>query len=117
MGYEPTTWHGGDVLSAEAMNKIENGIANAGSGALEVEVIGDGGILTLNKTWQEIHDAFPNVYIYFDLGGAVQKISIYGIQYARYEYEVMIGEDFFITDSPNGYPVLENSDGDETITD
>lgn len=32
MSYTPTTWTTGDTITATAMNKIENGIANAGSG-------------------------------------------------------------------------------------
>ena len=31
MSYTPTTWTTGDTITATAMNKIENGIANAGS--------------------------------------------------------------------------------------
>jgi len=34
MGYTPTTWTTGDTVTASALNKIENGIANAGSGSL-----------------------------------------------------------------------------------
>ena len=103
MSYTPTTWHGGDVLSAEAMNKIENGIANAGSGALEVERISDGdGGYVLDKTWQEIYDAFPNVYIidnnydYYKLAitDIMEDDGSYGL-YALYDYS---------TDSPSGYP-------------
>lgn len=30
MSYTPTTWTTGDTITASAMNKIENGIANAG---------------------------------------------------------------------------------------
>lgn len=30
MTYNPTTWNTGDTITATAMNKIENGIANAG---------------------------------------------------------------------------------------
>ena len=32
MSYTPTSWSTGDTITAAAMNKIENGIANAGSG-------------------------------------------------------------------------------------
>lgn len=32
MAYTPTTWTTGDTITATAMNKIENGIADAGSG-------------------------------------------------------------------------------------
>lgn len=105
MGYEPTTWHGGDVLSAEAMNKIENGIANAGTGALEVRVIIDGDTLTLNKTWQEIYDAFPNIYGYVEIENLKVLILSVGVQNNNYFVEGWFnGSMFFNTDSPNGYP-------------
>jgi hypothetical protein len=32
MSYTPTTWTTGDTITASALNKIENGIANAGGG-------------------------------------------------------------------------------------
>lgn len=32
MSYIPTSWSTGDTITASALNKIENGIANAGSG-------------------------------------------------------------------------------------
>lgn len=34
MAYTPTTWQTGDTITATAMNKIENGIANAGGGGV-----------------------------------------------------------------------------------
>ena len=39
MSYTPTTWTTGDTITASAMNKIENGIANAGGGGTEVVII------------------------------------------------------------------------------
>ena len=32
MSYTPTTWATGDVITAEKLNKLEGGVANAGSG-------------------------------------------------------------------------------------
>lgn len=32
MAYTPTNWQDGDIITAEKMNKIENGIATGGSG-------------------------------------------------------------------------------------
>lgn len=103
MSYTPTTWHGGDVLSAEAMNKIENGIAGAGSGALEVNIEEDGNELVMDKTWQEIWDAFPNVYCYSLSDG--QKYAIYYID----EYSVEAGPTFYVS-GPNDYPSTNSSD-------
>ena len=32
MGYTPSNWQNGDVITAEKLNKMENGIASAGGG-------------------------------------------------------------------------------------
>ena len=38
MSYTPTNWNTGDTITASALNKIENGIANAGGGGYDAEV-------------------------------------------------------------------------------
>ena len=68
MAYTPTNWECGDVVTAEALNKIENGIANASGGGNEIVVIraasisedGNNIIITTDKTWQEIFDALTD---------------------------------------------------------
>ena len=37
MAYEPKTWQCGEVVTADDLNRIERGIAEAGGGALIVE--------------------------------------------------------------------------------
>ena len=56
MSYTPTVWASGDIVTSTKLNKLENGVASAGGGGsvLIVNVDGNG---TLDKTWQEIHDA------------------------------------------------------------
>lgn len=53
MAYEPTEWKSGDVVTSAKLNKLEQGVANAGGGlvvnATEIE-----GVLTLDKTYNEI---------------------------------------------------------------
>lgn len=39
MAYNPTTWTTGDTITATAMNKIENGIANAGGGNPVIKMV------------------------------------------------------------------------------
>lgn len=51
MSYTPTTWTTGDTITATAMNKIENGVANASS----TVIITDNGT-ALDKTYAEIYD-------------------------------------------------------------
>lgn len=38
MSYTPTTWTTGDTISASALNKIENGIADAGGGGWDAVI-------------------------------------------------------------------------------
>ncbi len=73
MAYTPTTWTTGDTITATKLNKLENGVANAGSALIvytnssttatvgEIEY-GE----TLNATFAEIYDALADgvpVYI------------------------------------------------------
>ena len=58
MSYTPTTWQTGDTITATAMNKIENGIANAGGGTGGVIINDTSG--TLDKTFAEIYDLLNN---------------------------------------------------------
>ena len=66
MSYTPTTWTTGDTITATALNKIENGIANAGGAALLVHVTetqsGDQVTYTADKTVGEIINAMPLVF-------------------------------------------------------
>lgn len=99
MGYTPTTWSTGDTITAQAMNKIENGIAGAGSVLVCTSSYNNGGY-TLDKTVQEIYDAYlagTPVYIKYQYGtlGAsgtgdyrshlylAPVIKIYGYNYAN----------------------------------
>ena len=52
MSYIKTMWSDGDVITAEKLNKLENGMAQTGS--VLIVHINEG---TLDKTWQEIYDA------------------------------------------------------------
>lgn len=78
MAYTPTTWTTGDTITATAMNKIENGIAGAGSALICNASYSDSAEnFVLDKTVQEIHEALMS-------GTPV---------YCKYEYGV-IGSDY-----------------------
>ena len=55
MTYVPKEWETGDVISAEDLNHIENGIGK--SILILHPTFGERGAVTLDKTWQEIWDA------------------------------------------------------------
>ena len=54
MSYIPINWQTGDTITAEKLNNMEQGIANAGGGGV---LIVNESNNTLDKTWQEISDA------------------------------------------------------------
>ena len=72
MAYTPTTWTTGDTITASAMNKLENGVANAGS-ALIVTMDISG---VLDKTYKDIWDALEDgtlVYLSFIYGNYTES--------------------------------------------
>ena len=112
MSYTPTTWATGDTITASAMNKIENGIANAGS-ALIVQMSYVNGNLTLDKTIQELYDATMAgtpvylMYTYGDWSGTYSENSL-AYMFSVFKY----GSDFragFIRQS--GYGTFDNKNG------
>ena len=124
MTYEPTIWECGDVVTAERLNHMEEGIeaANAcceGGGGSEPLVVGmtieedtpSAGQITytLDKTWQEIDDAFPNVYLLTEEDNSIiDKKSITETHADSseplYAVEVSGSARSYETDSPSGYP-------------
>lgn len=105
MSYEPTNWKSGDTVTSAKLNKMEQGIANAGG----VFVVGFGEGDALDKTWQEIADAAKI--------GLVLLIDVTEEQtYVAYlketmasddEYQVAFGENYYIASSADGYPVSQ----------
>ena len=55
MAYEPTEWKSGDVVTSAKLNKLEQAVAGC---SLVVHATTEGDVKTLDKTWQEIFDAF-----------------------------------------------------------
>lgn len=60
MSYDKNTWAKGDVITAAKLNNMENGIESASTGGGGVLVVGatvEDETITLDKTWQQIHDS------------------------------------------------------------
>ena len=108
MSYEPTEWKTGDIVTAEKLNKMENGIEDAG-GVLLVNAILDPqtNMHTLDKTWQQIYDSHAcfirTVYgensVYWEIvreayGSSMgYGVAVYGIQ-----------SDSYACSAPDQYP-------------
>lgn len=137
MAYEKQTWQTGDVITQEKLNHMEQGIEDAyelpavtetdngkvlgvengqfglvdggsGGGTLVVNINETGDVYTLDKTWQEIFDAYL-------MRGAVIKeanassFALRPISQIRSNpdssaYMVEVMGDEYTTESPNGYP-------------
>ena len=112
MSYIPTNWKTGDIVTSEKLNHIEDGITNSESvffvrGARVDE---SGNLIgTLDKTWQEIHDAMQNqicIVIVAD-GDTCLHARIMGVREQDSSYSVFFSLTSvppFITSSKNGYP-------------
>ena len=64
MSYQPTNWKNGDVITADKLNHMEDGIVDGsdGNSVFNVSKIYDEqiGAIVFDKTWQEIYDASKN---------------------------------------------------------
>ena len=109
MSYTKHTWATGNVVGAVDLNRMEQGIEDAGSsGSSEVLVISSSendGIITLDKTWQEIYDAFPLVTIMTFDDNYLNKTIIFNVGNVDSNYFVNITGTMYETDSASGYPM------------
>ena len=123
MAYTPTNWSCGDTITADKMNKLEQGLAECcggGSEPLIVNVVDSdpssakGASSTppmrdvasnqwLDKTWQQISDAFPNVIVIDNLNG--YKMTVASI-FTNGEYAVQVLTDYYTANSTSDYPML-----------
>jgi len=110
MSYTKTTWQDGDVISADRLNNMENGIANAAPMVIVNGTMNSNGIV-LDKTWQEIYDIVNNkipVYICYnynhsddDYGVIMEKVTV--VSYSNSGYIVNADNSYF-ADSSSDYP-------------
>ena len=125
MSYEKNTWANGDVITAQKLNNIEQGIEVAtNSGVLPIYWDGRNGTL-LDKTWQEIYDAIyaGNICaVFIKIEGELLQILLEGfVSTVRYtgEYEVTVitledNQKFHFTCSaPNEYPAYPQEQEEE----
>lgn len=137
MAYEKQTWTNGDVITAEKLNYIEDGIEDAyelpsvtetdngkvlgvENGAWSV-VNGGGGVLFVNatktsssgsyildKTWQEIHDAFLSVPVIIhqisDDGDGYMTVTAVADNRPEDGVVVQAGSATFLADNATDYP-------------
>ena len=125
MSQEPTVWKDGDLVTSAKLNKMEQGIASGSGGSLIVHANDQTG--ELDKTWREIYDAIQEKYVCIIANNGIQSqiAHIEGMKSDDQVYTLTttLGTfsnnqwtyDFinFITDSEDGYPILESLYNDE----
>ena len=114
MSYTKNSWQTGDIVTSAKLNNMENGIANATP--LIITWNEDD---TLSETWQTIHDALAAgrvvLVIYADEFSVTQYTVNFaslmgGVTYVVHAFDYETPEFVeFVTDSPNGYPAIDNS--------
>jgi len=102
MSYEPTTWKSGDTVTSAKLNKIEQGIANAG-----VLIVSDNNG-TLDHTYAEIiagYSVMTSEGNYAILAQAAESEGAYIVVF------VQLGQSLtpfiYAATSEDGYPVIQ----------
>jgi hypothetical protein len=119
MSYDKQNWQTGDVITANKLNHIEDGIANGGGGdVFVVHSVYDEqtDTTTLDKTWQEIHDATLSVIITDNpmMGKVYEYISSVGSMMGSYSVNSAflsgdgVRTSIYACNSADGYPVLQS---------
>ena len=114
MAYTPTEWKNGDVITAEKLNNLEEGVqevlTNDGGGRLIATPNHNN---VLDKTWQQIYDAFPNVAI--EIGHREGDIYLEAVSAISgnptentYTFWTEGQNNYFMATAPDDYPVLDN---------
>lgn len=101
MAYTPTTWVTGDTVTATKLNKIENGIANAGSAV----IITDNGT-ALDKTYAEIYDLVNSgtpCYIKFNVYASTTGLD------TDYAYHVRLMPISFVYKYDSAYRIIASA--------
>lgn len=112
MSYEKQTWSKGQVITAEKLNHIEDGIEN-GCNVMPLKVTNS----TLNKTWKEIADfMYAGGFVILPTGQA-NNVSMGVVTQAQQmagNYVVTISQmaygmtQTYKADAEDGYPVFSN---------
>lgn len=109
MAYTKKTWECGETITADALNRMEDGIEEAiqsgGGTPLILEVVSereatveecdDGGtVYTYNHTWQEVYDAVMQgvpVIVVFDDEALLSVIVIMDVEHDKMGGEYFVG--------------------------
>lgn len=113
MAYTKQTWNNGDIITADKLNHMEDGIASGGTLIVHITYGSESSTdaQVMDKTVQEILDAFPNVVLETDEGEKSQIVSIdktnHNVLTAHYDpftQPTTVMYTIFTATSMSGYP-------------
>lgn len=119
MNYEKQTWTTGEVITAEKLNHMEDGIKSSDDRVFIVSYNNG----RLGNTWQEIYDAYTSGMTALVLWEYIDPTSGHFAYYSSItevasmnvdapggdynpSYEVRTGSTYYYTSSPNDYPQI-----------
>lgn len=106
MSYEKNTWNKGDVITANKLNHMEDGIADGG--VLFINIENNDNSYVMDKTWQQIYDApfavarFGSPVSVWAVTAVEESQGTYGV--ALLSLEPGVSGMVFTTNSADGYP-------------
>ncbi len=123
MSYNPTQWSAGDTVTSAKLNKMEQGISN--SGVLEIHAVisnPKSGVISLDKTWQEIYNA--NNSVIMTPSGSEEfpmRTNVINVGYNGLTFVVLCFIDgtrpmMFSAETPNDYPTLLGNPGNQSMS-
>ena len=115
MSYEKTTWATGDIITAEKMNNIENGIASAENKLIKINATVSGSGITLGKTWQEIYDLMSAGSVVYTFAAGDESVTNFIVTMVYIEDNVYVVVDSsnreYTCATSDGYPVKTSGGG------
>lgn len=108
MTYIKQTWATGDVITAEKLNHMEDGIAGGTLVIGGFSFDGDNVTGTADKTWQEIDDAMEagvRCIIVYDYMSGHKQLDVEETVFYNEKYGFTAGTVTATADSADGYPV------------
>ena len=104
MAYVKQLWESGDIVTAEKLNHMEDGIY----GLQPLVIIGSqtGSDFVFDKTWQEVKNAFPMACMMATVDSGVQHVLVTGVMSTSSRFYVTVDQwnDPFSASSVDGYP-------------
>ena len=106
MSYTKTNWETGDIITAEKLNHMEDGIADGG--VLFINIDSNDNNYVMDKTWQQIYDApfavarFGSPVSVWAVTAVEESQGTYGV--ALLSLEKGVSGMVFTTVSADGYP-------------